>query len=308
MGCYNPLHGIYDEVDGEKVILWTNKQGYEKVVVPCGKCVGCRLDYAKDWALRCVHEASMYEDNCFITLTYDEKHVPAELDVSIFQNFMKRLRRRYNDVKIRYFHAGEYGGSYGRPHHHAILFNFDFKDKVVSPRVVPLSPEKVVYESEELGDLWTFGFHGIAEVNFATAAYVAKYCVKKAESHMEIKKNEETGERVQVDKRSGEEKKAEFTTMSRRPGIGSTWFDVYWRDVYPHDSVVWKGREFRPPRYYDGLLDKIDGDMLSNIKVKRLGKLNFADNTDARLKVKEECKLAEIKRQRRRIDHDNESV
>ena len=78
--------------------------------------------------MRCLHEASLYDNNCFITLTFNDEYVMPSLDKSIFQKFMKRLRRMFPDARIRYFMCGEYGDKLSRPHYHACLFGFDFPD------------------------------------------------------------------------------------------------------------------------------------------------------------------------------------
>lgn len=181
MTCYSPLHGFKgpETAEGRSRILFKAPAGSERLDVPCGKCIGCRLDYSRGWAIRCMHEASLYENNCFVTLTYDDEHLPKDgnLHIEDFQKFVKRLRKEAFHDGIRYFHAGEYGGDLGRPHFHAILFNCDFADKVhASSR-----RGNRLYASEALSALWPFGFHSIGDVTLASASYVARYCMKKAE-------------------------------------------------------------------------------------------------------------------------------
>ncbi len=137
--------------------------------VACSQCIGCRLDHAGMWASRIEHESSLYDDsngNCFITLTYDEEHLPQDwsLDKSHFQKFMKRLRKRYPQ-KIRYYHCGEYGENcrhgihttlcpgcnVGRPHYHAILFNIDFHDRVFGWSIKGNSALYIRYPHRDLG-------------------------------------------------------------------------------------------------------------------------------------------------------------
>lgn len=160
MPCYNPLQAFYVyDSSGERSIKFNTAAakmfhrdasplGDDNLMLPCGRCMGCRLERSRQWALRCVHEAKMYDDNCFITLTYDPEKLPksGSLDKREFQLFMKKLRRKYvseipeelskDEAKawllkhgIRYYHCGEYGELLGRPHYHACLFNFDFPDK-----------------------------------------------------------------------------------------------------------------------------------------------------------------------------------
>lgn len=293
MACYSPLHGYKGPVNenGKRPIVFRRPQGEgadERQEVPCGKCIGCRLKYAKDWAVRCMHEAATHQENCFITLTFDDVHLPDDLslDVRHPQLFMKRLRqfraRRGLLSPMKYFFAGEYGGKLGRPHYHALLFGHDFADK-------RLKVERFgnrIYESSNLSDLWPFGFHSIGDVNFASASYVARYCTKKVTG-------KEADEHY-VDRATGVLRKPEFTIMSRRPGIGASWFAKFKEDVYPADEVIVNARSTKPPRYYDNLLDKISPDDLELIKSKRTP-TNWRDNTADRLRVKEEVVLAKMK-------------
>ena len=126
--------------------------------------------------MRCMHEKQSHERSAFITLTYDEEHLPQDggLDVSHFQKFMKRLRKKRG--KVRFFHCGEYGDMKGRPHYHAILFGIDFWDDQV---LVEEKNDNPYYISAELAQLWPFGQHRIGEVTFESSAYVARYIMKK---------------------------------------------------------------------------------------------------------------------------------
>lgn len=213
------------------------QDGYSdrRVDVPCGRCFNCRMEKAKEWAVRCMHEASLYEKNCFITLTYNDDCLPVNgsLNKKHFQLFMKRLRKRFGN-DIRYYHCGEYGSKSQRPHYHACLFNFDFEDKeVVGSRL-----GNNIYSSKTLDRLWPYGFTSLGGVTFQSAAYVARYIMKKitgpdADSHYKG--------RI-----------PEYTTMSRRPGIGSGFYDQFKDDIYNCDVVVLKdGIKVRPPKAYD---------------------------------------------------------
>nr|WAE43872.1 MAG: replication initiator protein [Microviridae sp.] len=240
----------------------------------CGKCVSCRLRKSRDWAFRCMHEADMHERNCFITLTYNDAHLPpyGTLLKRDVQLFMKRLRKRFGEG-IRYYYAGEYGPKLGRPHYHILLFghNFDF-DKykwMTSPAGFDL------YRSPSLEEIWSIkgrsiGYSSVADLTFDSAGYVARYCMTKiggdaALSHYSVF-DSDTGE-VLFDRLP------EFNDMSRRSGIGSSWFDKHSSDVYPADHVIVKRREYPPPRYYDRRLELIDPDMLISIKEVRTKKI-----------------------------------
>lgn len=290
MACYSPLHAFKGPVNenGKRPVIWRAPAGSEKQDIPCGKCVGCRLRYAKDWAIRCMHEASLYKENCFITLTFNEKCLPEDgsLSVRYVQLFMKRLRKRYPERKIKYFFAGEYGAKVGRPHYHGLLFNHSFPDQ----RFVVERFGNRVYESPTLKDLWPFGFHSIGDITHASASYVARYCVKKVSG-------EEADEHY-ADKRTGVLRKPEFTVMSRGgrtgKGIAYDWFRKYKDDVFPSDEVIFNGKSVKPPRYYDNLLDKVEPDLIEDLKRLRAEKVLWSESTLDRLIVKEEVRKAAL--------------
>lgn len=262
MACTSPLHG-YRAPGGQ--IVTNRKSGWidRPVTVSCGRCTSCRLRRASDWAVRCVHEASLHERNCFITLTYDDEHVPHDfgLDVSHWQKFAKRLRKRFGP--FRFFHAGEYGDRYLRPHYHAVLFGLDFRhDQVLYKQ----KREYAWYTSPSLAEVWGQGNVLLGEMNYLTAAYCARYTMKKiggprAESHYE-RVDTETGEVFNV--------RPEYCTMSRRPGIGSGWLEKYKEDVYPDDFVVDKGRKFRVPEFYDRKMEEMDPAFIAGVKSARI--------------------------------------
>lgn len=247
MPCYSPLKAFHSQ---GKPIQFRETVGFSPINLSCGQCVGCRLERSRQWAVRCLHEASLYERNCFITLTYAPEHLPPDggLHYSDFQEFMKRLRFHHRGHRpladgryaIRFFMCGEYGENFGRPHFHACLFNFDFEDKKLWSTTEAKSK---LFRSSALEKLWPFGFSSIGDVNFKSAAYVARYIMKKV--------NGQAAARHYVNPKTGEVLTPEFTKMSLKPGIGSEWFDKFHKDVYPHDYVVVNGRKCVPPKYYD---------------------------------------------------------
>lgn len=225
----------------------------------CGRCHGCKLERARQWGVRCVHEASLYEENTFITLTY--KDAKWSLEYEHFQEFMKALRVMVPPVlrKIRYFVAGEYGEQNSRAHFHACLFNWRFPDQVYLRK----SPSGYrLYRSAILESLWPHGFSSIGDVTYESAAYVAKYCMKV------MKSEEDEGKTVILDPDTGEifERRREFLKMSLKPsadgvpgGLGGAWIDRYLWDVYPSGKVVVNGVEQRAPRYYDKIFRRVRG-------------------------------------------------
>ena len=239
-----------------------------------------------------MHEASLYDENSFLTLTYSDENIPSggSLNVSDFQNFMKRLRKSVYPKKVRFFQCGEYGDITKRPHHHCLLFNHGFHDKELWSKREGIR----IFVSDELSRLWPHGFSTFGDVTFESASYVARYSLKKV-----------TGKYAETHYGS---RKPEFVTMSRRPGIAKAWFDKYKTDVYPRDRVVVRGFPSRPPRFYDNLLGAKDPSLLALLKIDREKnaqrfvtdvlsdgrKIRVSDSCDSRLLVKEQVKRAEI--------------
>lgn len=275
-----------------------------KLQIPCGQCVNCRLRRARDWATRCVHEAQMHEHNEYITLTYDDDHYTPSLIYRDFQLFMKRLRKQRACFDVttwqytpRYYMAGEYGELNGRPHFHAALFGVRFSDRQFLKNTSAGYP---IYTSKTLEDLWRYGYSSTADVTFESAAYIARYIMKKitgdnAAQHYETI-NEATGE---ITTRT-----PEFNRMSLKPAIGARWIERYQGDVYPHDRVVINGTQFKPPRYYDEYLKLKHQDEHQQIKNNRKekAKLTKHDNTPERLKAHDDVTKARLNLKKRGLD------
>lgn len=271
--------------------------------LPCKQCRGCRLDRAREWAIRCVHEASLYENSCFITLTYSPDDLPylGSLQKKDFQNFLKRWRQhnvrearkklgfkmrqrlkphqraalRHATGVLRYYYCGEYGEQLSRPHFHAIIFGQTFADKTLWKK----HRDHPIYRSETLEKLWTKGHSSIGTVTFESAGYVARYVTKKitganAPDHYE--RLNEYGEYIQI--------QPEYTDMSKKPGIAANWFKKFSADVYPSDEVILRGKKLRPPKYYDKLFDISCPDEMDEVKFRRLqnAKRNPENNTPER--------------------------
>lgn len=226
------------------------------LTVPCGRCVDCRLAYARDWSVRCMHEFKVSPaGGCFVTLTYDDAHLPEDksLRYSDFQLFMHRLRNRYEGV--RFFMCGEYGDNYGRPHYHAILFNYVPDDCKYYRREGKL----VLYQSPSLAELWGLGFVSVGAVTRHSASYVARYSLKKLSGPMAA---DVYGGRVPP-----------FAKMSLKPGIGFEWFMKFYADVFPHDNVVIEGKKFPVPRYYRKLQERMDAVGAAALRREHMAKL-----------------------------------
>lgn len=236
----------------------------------------------------------MYDKNSFVTLTYDNKHLPPDgsLNYKHFQDFLKRLRKQQ---KIRFYMCGEYGENMGRPHYHAILFNCHFQDQLYFKTTGGFK----LYTSNTLNKLWPLGQNNlIGAVSLESAGYVTRYCTKVitgdlAKDHYAVY-NQETGEIHQ--------RQPEFCKSSNRPGIGAPWLLTHLTDVYPSDQVITNGKPSKPPRYYDTLLKRIQtDDTMGYVEAKRYAKTlkQKPDNSPERMKDKEQvqrARLAQFKR------------
>ena len=255
------------------------RNGYYCIQIPCGNCIGCKLDHASEWAVRCSMELKTFQgEACFITLTYNNKSLPLNekgeitLKEKDVVDFLKRLRKKekgkytvYNPISkkyensIRYFYCGEYGPTTGRPHYHMIIFNWKPNDL----RYWKTNKKGVaMYKSKMLQNTWGNGFITVQDCNFNTSAYTARYTLKKA--GLQSKRRDyyykeeidfKTGE-IKIKKKFVKEihdKEPEYIRMSRMPGIG--WY--YWNEnktQIKRDRGVWiqqngTGKLKRIPRY-----------------------------------------------------------
>lgn len=292
MPCYSPLTGYYSRdvgASGKRGITFQRSASFSGVPMklPCGQCIGCRLERSRQWAIRCVHETKLHEHNEFVTLTYDNEHLPAggTLVKRDLQLFMKRLRKMCGNG-IRFYACGEYGETTGRPHYHLLLFNCTFPDKVFYKRA---KRGENLYKSAMLYKLWPLGHNVIGAVTFDSAAYVARYLIGK---HLGDPTESRLGDRL-----------PEFTLMSRRPGIGAGWFEKYMREAYADDSVIMNGKRIRPPRYYDTKFELVDSKRLAKLKQKRRRKalVRRADNSPERRRVRARIQLYRLKHQTREV-------
>lgn len=293
-------------------------------LLPCGQCIGCRLERSRQWAIRCVHHAQLYQENAFITLTYNPEHLKTpSLNHRDWQLFMKRLRKFASkeflkrvglskpdlpagssretrdggaESQISYYMAGEYGSKNRRPHFHACLFNYQFLDKKYYSTT---STKSKLYVSELLDSLWGKGFASIGDVNIQSAAYIARYIISK-----------QTGPNAwqyyqHIDPETGEitDLKPEYNRMSLKTPIGKNWFNRYHADVYPEGIVRTRTGPARSPRYYDKLFQKLDEEAYDELKKQREieGRERRGDNTPQRLAAKERVKRAQLNQLLRQI-------
>ncbi len=300
MACFKPLDAAREIGAGKRPLIYKHGRrpsnpaaGWEHLLIPCGQCIGCRADKAKEWALRCIHEASLHEANSWVTLTYDPEHLPygGDLHPPDLQRFLKRLRRK--TPPIRFYGCGEYGDQLDRPHYHICIFGYDFPDKTYWRSQDDFN----YHRSALLESCWKLGNSEVTDLTIENAGYTARYCMKKitgqrAGIHYE-KLVESTGEIIQLH--------PEFARMSNRPGgIGANWYETYQRDT-AKDFVTHNGKKYSIPAYYDRLFQRVDPQALEVRKRNRQDRAakHAADQTPQRLGSRESCfraKLANLDR------------
>ena len=304
----------YDEAgnDLEKSIhkeIEYKRKEYAKLI-PCKQCIGCRLDYSKDWATRIMLEAMQHDkmENWFITLTYNDEHLPEnecfEIDTktgeiigdkigpSLKPNdltlFMKRLRehwkRKYNVEGIRFFGCGEYGGKTQRPHYHICVMGLPIKKEELELYKYNKMGQPI-FMCWEIEQIWGKGYAPIGGVSWESAAYVARYMLKKQKGP------------AAKDYYGRQAKIPEFTRMSRRPGLAQEYYTINKDKIYKNDEIILPGKKARtvkPPKYYDKLYDLENPEEFKKIKDERERKAELAEKNRKRL-----CSLSS----RERMEH-----
>lgn len=270
IACSKPLTAFVktDLQTGKKVLSFVKAkdgrildeyiQRKEVMLIPCGQCAECRAQYARNWANRLLLELQYHDSAYFVTLTYDDAHVPRSvskdgvphltLDKRDCQLFFKRLRKAFPDDHIRYFLAGEYGDQTHRPHYHVIVFGLHLNDLVLVGRNEFNQP---YFDSVSLTNVWQKGSITAAAVSWESCCYVARYCMKKLKGDMRFFYQD-----VNI--------VPPFVLMSRKPGLGYQWFLDH-PDFTDHSKIniatATGRRSFRPPRYFEKKLEEIDPDL-----------------------------------------------
>lgn len=306
MPCYHPLKA-WQSRPGTKP-FFSPRRNATQLQLPCGQCIGCRLEQARQKAVRSVHEAKMHKHNCSITLTYNTENLPENLSLNHthYQLFMKRLRDRIGYGNVRYMMCGEYGTLNWRPHYHAILYGWqpeDCKDAGKSQTGMPL------WRSNTLDDIWQGGDTRVGTASFEAAGYIARYCTK-------VKRTDQTSTFIDVDTGEIYNRVAEYGEMSRRPGLGREWINKWGYDAFANDRVVVNGKQAPLPRYYQKILEQTSplfhADNREKRKNKNDAKLSRLYETwkekggnaygdYQRLDVEEAVKLAQIKQLKRKL-------
>lgn len=300
MTCYFPYEGYRAKNPNENgkypIVFDKNSAQLDSpLAVPCGRCIGCRDDTAIGWATRSHHEMMYHEESCFLTLTYDDDHIPenASLSVADWENFIQRLRRHFAPSSLKFLGAAEYGKNFdhlsilgqsqlGRPHYHLILFGHDFKDREQDGYS---KSEEPIYLSETLTRIWGKGRCTVQDANRNTAQYVAGYILKKvngelAENHY-TRTYFHTGECVNI--------LPEFSRKSRN--IGRQWYDEF-KDDLRKGFITINGSPFPCPKaYLKWMADEPDETIFLDFKEQQRIK-NNPDHPDlhgSRLSVRSQC-------------------
>lgn len=259
--------------------------------LPCRKCISCKMSRAREWAVRCMHEKQMNMETMFITLTYNDEHLPKNegLNHEHFQLFMKRYRKQIYPKKIKFYMCGEYGENFGRPHYHALIFGHRFNDLEI------FNHRDKLYTSNKLEKLWGKGFCTIGNVTFESAAYVARYIMKKIsgdQADLHYKKCDPyTGELLDIE--------PEYNRMSNRPAIGASWFDEYGSDI--HDGTLHlDGKGIPIPTYYLRLLKRENPKTYEKLMIERRKKAKENQSSEYALQARK-LRLEKTQHQRNKI-------
>lgn len=244
MTCYFPKDAWripYPEYGQSTIVFRASekqKETCELIPIPCRKCMGCRIDYGKQWTVRIMHEAQMAGESVFLTLTYNDEKLPSDGSIRklTLQNFHKTLRNNLSPVTYRHYSIGEYGDEKGRPHYHSVIFGYEFPDKM--RHKYNSDHEDWIYTSETLSKAWGKGFATVQPLQTGRATYIASYITKKLDGPQAVKYKG---------------KQPEFALISNQPGLGFSWFEKYHSDVFPSDFVILDGKRFPVPPYYDKL-------------------------------------------------------
>lgn len=310
MPCYHPMAGVRDGFTESgkpkyRIVAMSDHclEDFPKqdvIQIPCGKCLGCRLQYAQDWQGRLLMELQCHDIAWFVTMMYDDEHVrtviyedDAGSQVRLetlckkdVQDFMKRLRYHFPKDKLRFYFTGEYGDQTFRPHIHGIIYGLHLDDVEQIPGVYSVNHEPK-FLSTVFDAIWGHGSCELGTVTPESTSYVARYVMKK------VKKGWKT------------EKEAlglepEFGLMSRKPAIGRPYFDQnpHMFDYVSCHLPTAKGSvNIFPTRYFRDLIDSPETKAQRYVsgKIKRETKLSMTDlNYLDQLKTEEKTKENQI--------------
>lgn len=325
------------------------------IEIPCGRCTECKKSYARDWSVRCYHESLCHDVNCFLTLTIDSlankkfienieksykngtnkycKHcqkgnkyfkypIDYSLNKVLIYDWLKKLRdtlyRRYK-ITVRYFGVGEYGSQNDRPHYHILLFGYNFPDcKEYHTFNAELSKKGVQMRiSEELTELWPYGYSYIEDLNMSACLYVAKYCMKKikffdSEDLYDYYYGREP-EFLYMSKGNCQSNRCKFIDNiiqdrelkslrdfnnkycyycnKTRGGLGFNWLWKYLYDVKKLKYIVIDGKKFPIPKYYKNLINLTDDNFYDLLRTENIYYVNSLLETDPDRNSIERCEV-----------------
>lgn len=307
----SPKIKIWDE--GMKQYIYPHYTEYQQI--PCGNCMACRLNYSKQWAIRSVLESTLWDENWFITFTYNNEHLPKweyftdkkgytwcepeegawggylnDKDMTkLLKDVREYWRTHFNHIGIRFYYCGEYG-SLLRPHYHALMFNFPILPSMLKYYKTTFDGN-VLYTCPILEKIWGKGFVVIGHMTWETAAYTARYVTKKWKgetSHIHYGILGQT---------------PEFCRMSRMPGIAKPYFDRHKDEIYKLDEIVLKTTKqktlsLKPPKYYDRLYDIEYPEDMQRIKlIRKINAEEAAKLKDSKTSLSREKQLELEERQ-----------
>lgn len=277
---WNKGHGsVPASLNGDYIEKWS--------AIPCGSCLSCRITRAAEMADRAMLEMQYHDKACFITLTYDDEHiirtnwsdpVSGEMGVSetLFKkhyiDFIKRLRKYYKDVDIRYILCGEYGDTTFRPHYHAIIFGIFPED------ALPYSVNhrnQLLYTSDILTKLWRNGYVIVGECTRDSCNYVCRYVTKKYYGSLSDSEYRSKG-RIPP-----------FITSSKRPAIGKRWYEDnkdWCLDMPISYPTPDGGHTFDAPRYFRKLRESVDDGKLIEYNLHRDAKSQIINSQVSHMK------------------------
>lgn len=270
MPCYKPMvryeeggkakiyniNKLLDAHDQESIMYELRKLGHSPTrvdIIPCGKCIGCQLDYSRQWANRIALE--MQGKECwFLTLTYADEHLPLKQQVSTLtgelmstptlqksdlQKFIKRLRetwsRKYKNNDIKFFACGEYGTQGGRPHYHMILINFHAEGNAKLIKHSVNAQKQPLYKCPDIEKIWRKGHIILGRASWETAAYVARYVMKKSGKN----------------KAYYDAKKILEPYIVASQGLGKKYYEEHKESILKYDTIPTIHGPMTPPRYFD---------------------------------------------------------
>jgi len=283
MGCAASIPAWRPAIGGPlKFSYPKDGRAYTPIEVPCGYCILCRQEQARQQAVRIVHEAQQHEESSFLTLTYSNKHLPkhGSLNYEDLVKFWKRLRKQIGP--LRYYAAGEYGDRSLRAHYHACLFGHAF----TTDRIIIRQTPSLLWTTAALEAAWGLGNVSVGALNFKTARYTASYVTKKLRQKQKyVRVDETTGELVELVQPRA--------FMSRN--LGKTWWHEYGHQVRDHDYVIIEGKKQKPPKAYDRWLGEVNEERLEEIKNRRMEKAERLTQDQTRARVRNAHAHAENK-------------